>query len=1843
MSDFFATEQDQNQARVDATLTPPEQRRVGFFDDPSGNGGLFEGANTVIPRAFANVGEGVHAGLGYLARQIPDESIPLWHSFDSEALGRFFDQQVAEDRSFRQRWTVDPGTRSEAAGMVSDLAETLATFSIGGVLGGPEAGAVLGPTIAGASYGSQTYGELRSRGVDPTTARGAGLITGTAMGAMGFAPVSVPGTLVQRALSGAGINLAFGVGQRGSMNAYLNAQGYPELAREYQWYDGRAAATDAIFGAVFGTLFGHGGGAPTPHRGGEPEGATPAPEPLTPQQESDLRDLGAAALVERGALQDETAFGAPTNHASRRWASDALDRAEAQARNDDPIDPGPVPDGVEFVPLPDEAAQARFEQAIAEHLAESGLSPDEVSARMSELRSQASSRSIDPSEGALYSMGPARRVGAREDGGPERNDRLVTPEGVRLTPTEHKAAEMAHNGARRQWIAEEMDTNANNVGVLLNKAKRKYEQAGHEVPWARENAGRRQGQGADGGDTATIEEILALRDHLQALGYQDYRHIVPIGAVGNTTLTHELARRLSLRYRREIKPSAIASRLSKYRRDVASGAREPAKYSLTENPAFSTEAELNARASELLGADWTALSRAGFVEMWPTAADIPHGGTGVPPGVKAVHFPSQRRTYFVASNIRPRELKGLILHEIGVHHGMEDMLGKRGWNEVLRQLEGMVESDHPDVVAARRDAERFAGNSADIEEETLAYLIESQADLPLVQNLLSRLRQWLIKTFGSTFGMRLTVDDLRGLALSSLRRVAEQARREAGDFTTIGPMDEALASQSGRPQPPFYSTVERVVSESSTARASGSQWLATISKAPGVKREELDWIGLPDFLKATDAPISREDVLSFIRANGVQVEETVLSEGGADTSEIQREMLPLIEERDRLSAALGERLALPDSPEGARITEINDRIRQLQERRDQQLSGRNATRWSQYALPGGENYRELLLRLPEERKSLDQWRVLRPDGISDGLYSSEQAAQTRAQAINGTVERAQNQEVIAGFHTQHWSGHSNILAHVRFNERVDSEGRRTLFMEEVQSDWHQGGRERGYRAEPVKPAHEYKPEDFTIRETELQWHTTDANGVERDVGKGTVSGEQGAREYFARWLSKLETERVQREQLEASRSVPDAPFKNNAWAALSLKRMIRWAAENGFDAIAWTRGQHQIERFSLEKVVERIGWGRREDGNYDITVTPKNGDPAISRDNQTAADLAELIGQDAAKRITESSGEPYNNTKYKGGPRIVAVGELTGPDLRTGGHGMRAFYDRILPNIANDIGRKYGARVGETEIVTNPTPGTRTLAREEVAKPVTETVHSLPITPELRAQALEGMPLFSKGAGKNGQNRADPVESEGFQRRLRDVEDRLNADGVLARTALGKKSEAGGSFPRPGGRVEPRAGEGVAGGDRTGAGGAEGSPRPLRLPREVVGDILSVSGIKIEKSAGDFGDHRVTIDLPHDLDPSVADAFHPERTLIRFNLIEQGADKRIITRWSHTADPIRGTKAGRWLYRQLVNWALEHGYQVHSDYTLSPSSQRIYESLQRSGYELIKDRTAQIGEDGWLTTDKPYPPVYRVKAGAIADSAEIVMAAPEPRGGYEIGGPTLKDRLAPLVEAQARRDQYDKLSPAEQAIADNPGMEFPAPGNPRQPPPEGVGANMGRRPNPERMTARELMDYVKAETERAQEMKKGFEAAARCAARHGAAPIARGVQYGVGVVNDAWLGQVLGLAASIPIGVTAAPIIARDARRYATPGSTLDRQNAAEIQSRFDAARQAGEQAGAAAGLDNPSTYDTPQGEPFSQSFEPNPQAPPPEQPLLPGEPGGGYTENGAKVPPAPASFGEGE
>lgn len=190
----------------------------------------------------------------------------------------------------------------------------------------------------------------------------------------------------------------------------------------------------------------------------------------------------------------------------------------------------------------------------------------------------------------------------------------------------------------------------------------------------------------------------------------------------------------------------------------------------------STPDELRSALTDYFGAkDINALLDAGRLTITDTA-NLPFGERASKQA--GIYNPRDGKAYLNADNVSAKDAAGIILHEIGVHHGMRDMLGTANWERLLNQVETLVKT-HKAGRDARAMAEEFSNKPEHVPEETLAYLVENAPDLPLVQRILAHVRQFLWRTFGDAFGANLSVDDIRAMAVASLRRAAKMEERTA--------------------------------------------------------------------------------------------------------------------------------------------------------------------------------------------------------------------------------------------------------------------------------------------------------------------------------------------------------------------------------------------------------------------------------------------------------------------------------------------------------------------------------------------------------------------------------------------------------------------------------------------------------------------------------------------------------------------------------------------------------------------------------------------------------------------------------------------------------------------------------------------------------------------------------------------------------------------------------------------------------------------------------------------------------------------------------------------------------
>ena len=124
------------------------------------------------------------------------------------------------------------------------------------------------------------------------------------------------------------------------------------------------------------------------------------------------------------------------------------------------------------------------------------------------------------------------------------------------------------------------------------------------------------------------------------------------------------------------------------------------------------------------------------------------------------------------------------------------------------------------------------------------------------------------------------------------------------------------------------------------------------------------------------------------------------------------------------------------------------------------------TKFHQYQLPGGENYREVLLKLPDDRRNMtfQEWYDATHIQPLESYADNPRMMQIFRDKYEHDIKNMPKQ---GGFRSQHWDD-PNVLAHIRMSDRTGPNGEKILHVEEVQSDWGQKGKKEGFNSDLEK-------------------------------------------------------------------------------------------------------------------------------------------------------------------------------------------------------------------------------------------------------------------------------------------------------------------------------------------------------------------------------------------------------------------------------------------------------------------------------------------------------------------------------------------------------------------------------------------------------------------------------------------------------------------------------------------------------------------------------------------------------------------------------------------------------
>jgi hypothetical protein len=479
------------------------------------------------------------------------------------------------------------------------------------------------------------------------------------------------------------------------------------------------------------------------------------------------------------------------------------------------------------------------------------------------------------------------------------------------------------------------------------------------------------------------------------------------------------------------------------------------------------------------------------------------------------------------------------------------------------------------------------------------------------------------------------------------------------------------------------------------------------------------------------------------------------------------------------------------------------------------VSGRRLTdyqddpKYAQYTLPGGENYREVLLTTPVVGEKGDALNKIAQnmfgknytDLMGDNSDNAKMRLAVKREYQNQYGESGLKAEDAAMFRSKHWDD-PNILAHLRMADRTGPNGEKILHVEELQSDWGQKGRDNGF-----------KSNDVNINDLQNQYRKLDQKRKETydqliNEGSASVTSVYDHPD-FKQITDKLSG--LDQQIKKANNAVPSAPYVTNtgSWTDLALKRALKEAAEGGYDKLVWTPGSEQAQRYDLSKQISRLVLENNPAGGHKLRAYSPSGDQVI---NQRIVDadkeLPDLVGKEVAQKLLNQdlvNPKVFNENLTKDDISVVpkenryqisapwgwsthvgmgvvnspeaaaeyganhfsnlareansqmgtghateyknATRTLVGQDLSVGGEGMKSYYDSIVPKQLQKITKQYdpSAKVGYTDVMLPPS-GKAGTNNPPIAAP------GIDITPQMRDTIMRGQKAFKQGGVIMGNN-----------------------------------------------------------------------------------------------------------------------------------------------------------------------------------------------------------------------------------------------------------------------------------------------------------------------------------------------------------------------------------------------------------------------------------------------------------------------------------------------------------
>ncbi len=483
-------------------------------------------------------------------------------------------------------------------------------------------------------------------------------------------------------------------------------------------------------------------------------------------------------------------------------------------------------------------------------------------------------------------------------------------------------------------------------------------------------------------------------------------------------------------------------------------------------------------------------------------------------------------------------------------------------------------------------------------------------------------------------------------------------------------------------QPWYYSKLEKVVNELQIGKRIPSAELKNLLLKRGVKAQEMRATGLQDMMDENEF-IGRDDLIRHVQENLVRV-ESVRDDSDAEKAIISRNR----EIVDRVTSILSDRPLPGVSIDNIFLSSNNQLIAagadaetmSLTHEHQLNLGDREGIRHINLTLPGGEDYTEV--------------RLVTPDVTLEGEPGFE--------------------GIEAHF------PENNIAGWFRSKTRFTEDGKKVLYLEEIQEDWYAAERRVGIKGEKGR--------------AEL------ATNLARQEELGlTISGPELTAEIERGAI--VEMQRLEREATVLRTDIESAPILPNPfgdkWYEPVMKYAIRFATENGYDAISFTSPAVQKNRWGVSgDRIKKIEYRLLGDSEYSI-ITRGSDSTILHHGVFSKGALLEFLPGSIVDQIVSGHGTTAV-------PGIDAFTTFD-TDIQVGGSGEKfdILYGQQIPKFIAKFAKRHKTEVGEFRVSRDDLSSLKDVKGETVSLDDTK-APLLNLNKSIRQESLDGAELFQQ-------------------------------------------------------------------------------------------------------------------------------------------------------------------------------------------------------------------------------------------------------------------------------------------------------------------------------------------------------------------------------------------------------------------------------------------------------------------------------------------------------------------